>query len=115
MSKRPINDLVNCDKAARGVWLVKVPRYLSELWEKNAGSDVGRLVTGLGETGKDVVFKSTTPTSTVPSTSTAATAVSQPLPIVSVFCCSLKFLRMCTRRGHAVCQKFGIFVYDIIF
>lgn len=51
------DDVVNCEKAARGVWLVKVPRYLSETWEKNAGSDVGQLVIS----GKDVIFKSTTP------------------------------------------------------
>ncbi|KAK5986501.1 Transcription initiation factor IIF beta subunit [Trichostrongylus colubriformis] len=36
--------LVDCEMGKRGVWLVKVPRYLSDLWEANAGTDVGRLV-----------------------------------------------------------------------
>ncbi|WKY10438.1 hypothetical protein Q1695_002642 [Nippostrongylus brasiliensis] len=35
---------VDCEMGKRGVWLVKVPRYLSDLWEANAGTDVGRLV-----------------------------------------------------------------------
>lgn len=34
---------IDTEKAVRGVWLVKVPKYLSEIWEANAGSDVGRL------------------------------------------------------------------------
>lgn len=51
-------ELVNCEKASRGVWLVKVPRYLSEMWKKNAGNDVGRLITGTGLAGDEVVFKS---------------------------------------------------------
>ncbi|KAL3078730.1 hypothetical protein niasHT_036067 [Heterodera trifolii] len=42
--------MVNTEKASRGVWLVKVPRYLSEVWEQNAGGVVGKLVTGRGET-----------------------------------------------------------------
>jgi transcription initiation factor TFIIF subunit beta len=42
--KRANIDFVDCERATRGVWLVKVPRYLSEIWEKNEGSDVGRLV-----------------------------------------------------------------------
>uniref|UniRef100_A0AC34FY16 General transcription factor IIF subunit 2 n=1 Tax=Panagrolaimus sp. ES5 TaxID=591445 RepID=A0AC34FY16_9BILA len=42
--KRANNDMVDCERTSRGVWLVKVPRYLSEIWEKNEGSDVGRLV-----------------------------------------------------------------------
>ncbi|VDM83293.1 unnamed protein product [Strongylus vulgaris] len=45
--------------AKRGVWLVKVPRYLSDLWEANAGTDVGRLVIHQGVNGKgDVKLKS---------------------------------------------------------
>lgn len=51
-------DIVNCEKAGRGVWLVKVPRYLSEIWEKHAGNDVGRLITGTGPAGDEVLFKS---------------------------------------------------------
>ncbi|KAI1715314.1 transcription initiation factor IIF, beta subunit domain-containing protein [Ditylenchus destructor] len=57
--KRPaseIDKVVNCEKSGRGVWLVKVPRYLSEIWEQNAGNEVGKLVTGAGTT----VFRSTT-------------------------------------------------------
>lgn len=43
----------------RGVWLVKVPRYLSDLWEANAGTDVGRLVIQQSANGKgDVKLKS---------------------------------------------------------
>lgn len=41
--KRSSSDIIDCEKASRGVWLVKVPRYLSEIWEKNAGKDVGSL------------------------------------------------------------------------
>ena len=59
--KRPTADLVDCERASRGVWLVKVPRYLSEIWEKNEGSDVGRLV----QLSADVVkLISTTPDET---------------------------------------------------
>ncbi|EYC15273.1 hypothetical protein Y032_0037g3425 [Ancylostoma ceylanicum] len=43
---------VDCEMAKRGVWLVKVPRYLSDLWEANAGTDVGRLVIHQGANGK---------------------------------------------------------------
>ncbi|RCN37236.1 hypothetical protein ANCCAN_16877 [Ancylostoma caninum] len=43
---------VDCEMAKRGVWLVKVPRYLSDLWEANAGTDVGRLVIHHGANGK---------------------------------------------------------------
>ncbi|CAJ0591447.1 unnamed protein product [Cylicocyclus nassatus] len=50
---------VDCEMAKRGVWLVKVPRYLSDLWEANAGTDVGRLVIHQGANGKgDVKLKS---------------------------------------------------------
>ncbi|EJW81995.1 hypothetical protein WUBG_07095 [Wuchereria bancrofti] len=42
--KRKFSDHVDTDCAKRGVWLVKVPRYLSEIWEKNVGYDVGRLI-----------------------------------------------------------------------
>uniref|UniRef100_A0A914XZ56 General transcription factor IIF subunit 2 n=1 Tax=Panagrolaimus superbus TaxID=310955 RepID=A0A914XZ56_9BILA len=56
--KRANTDFVDCERATRGVWLVKVPRYLSEIWEKNEGSDVGRLV----QLSADVVkLISTTP------------------------------------------------------
>ncbi|WAR28529.1 T2FB-like protein, partial [Mya arenaria] len=35
---------VDLTAAGRGVWLVKVPKYLSEKWKKNSGKcDVGRL------------------------------------------------------------------------
>lgn len=43
-NKRKSNsDIVDCEKANKGVFLVKVPRYLNDIWEKNAGSDVGIL------------------------------------------------------------------------
>ncbi|CAB3396606.1 unnamed protein product [Caenorhabditis bovis] len=43
--KRLLND-VDTEMAKRGVWLVKVPRYLSELWEANEGNVVGKLKIG---------------------------------------------------------------------
>ncbi|KAJ1347569.1 hypothetical protein KIN20_002660 [Parelaphostrongylus tenuis] len=50
---------VDCEMGKRGVWLVKVPRYLSDLWEANAGTDVGRLVIPQSANGKgDVKLKS---------------------------------------------------------
>lgn len=51
--RAPDMNLVSCERAARGVWLVKVPKYLSEIWQKNEGNAIGSLITG-----KDVVFKS---------------------------------------------------------
>ena len=42
--------LVNTEKASRGIWLVKVPRYLSNIWEKKTGETIGRLVVSNGET-----------------------------------------------------------------
>ncbi|VDM96856.1 unnamed protein product [Thelazia callipaeda] len=56
--KRKHNDHVDCESAKRGVWLVKVPRYLSEIWEKNAGHDVGRLVIKPSNGKTDLIFKS---------------------------------------------------------
>ncbi|CAD5231423.1 unnamed protein product [Bursaphelenchus xylophilus] len=47
------SEVVNCERAARGVWLVKVPRYLSEIWQKNQGKAVGSLITS-----QPVVFRS---------------------------------------------------------
>ncbi|CAI4222779.1 unnamed protein product [Auanema sp. JU1783] len=52
----PKKDIVHCEYAKRGVWLMKVPRYLSDLWEANAGTDVGRLVISSG--GRQVRFVS---------------------------------------------------------
>uniref|UniRef100_A0A1I7T6B1 General transcription factor IIF subunit 2 n=1 Tax=Caenorhabditis tropicalis TaxID=1561998 RepID=A0A1I7T6B1_9PELO len=43
--KRFDND-VDCELAKRGIWLVKVPRYLSELWDANEGGVVGKLQIG---------------------------------------------------------------------
>ncbi|CAD5223957.1 unnamed protein product [Bursaphelenchus okinawaensis] len=52
--KRPASsETVGCERAARGVWLVKVPRYLSEIWQKNQGKTVGSLITS-----QPVVFRS---------------------------------------------------------
>uniref|UniRef100_A0A915PPP1 General transcription factor IIF subunit 2 n=1 Tax=Setaria digitata TaxID=48799 RepID=A0A915PPP1_9BILA len=58
--KRKLSDRVDCDYAKRGVWLVKVPRYLSEMWEKNVGHDVGRLVIKTANGKTDLIFKSNT-------------------------------------------------------
>lgn len=52
--RAPDMDVVACERAARGVWLVKVPKYLSEIWQKNEGSAIGSLITG----GKEVLFRS---------------------------------------------------------
>ncbi|CAJ0586401.1 unnamed protein product, partial [Mesorhabditis spiculigera] len=69
--------VVDCKQAGKKVWLVKVPRYLSEIWEANAGSEVGKLVTtGNGNNGvklisrKDLVIPEGL--STAPSTSIAS-------------------------------------------
>ncbi|KAK6111899.1 Transcription initiation factor IIF beta subunit family protein [Brugia pahangi] len=58
--KRKFSDHVDTDCAKRGVWLVKVPRYLSEMWEKNVGYDVGRLVITAANGKTDLIFKSNT-------------------------------------------------------
>uniref|UniRef100_A0A0R3RG09 General transcription factor IIF subunit 2 n=1 Tax=Elaeophora elaphi TaxID=1147741 RepID=A0A0R3RG09_9BILA len=58
--KRKFNDHVDSDCAKRGVWLVKVPRYLSEMWEKNIGHDVGRLLIKPANGKTDLIFKSNT-------------------------------------------------------
>uniref|UniRef100_A0A8R1XVN3 General transcription factor IIF subunit 2 n=1 Tax=Onchocerca volvulus TaxID=6282 RepID=A0A8R1XVN3_ONCVO len=58
--KRKFSDHVDSDYAKRGVWLVKVPRYLSEMWEKNVGHDVGRLVIKTANGKTDLMFKSNT-------------------------------------------------------
>ncbi|CAD6186605.1 unnamed protein product [Caenorhabditis auriculariae] len=44
MSRKRHGNDVETDMAKRGLWLVKVPRYLSELWEANKGANVGKLV-----------------------------------------------------------------------
>lgn len=43
--KRLQND-VDCELAKRSIWLVKVPRYLSEMWQANEGNVVGKLCIG---------------------------------------------------------------------
>ncbi|CAG9537637.1 unnamed protein product [Cercopithifilaria johnstoni] len=58
--KRKFSDHVDSDCAKRGVWLVKVPRYLSEMWEKNVGHDVGRLIIKAANGKTDLIFKSNT-------------------------------------------------------
>jgi len=63
--------LVTTDRASRGVWLVKVPRYLSEDWQKNEGRIVGRLIRGAGP---DVVFRSETSRVMPSATSSASTS-----------------------------------------
>ncbi|KAI6186631.1 General transcription factor IIF subunit 2 [Aphelenchoides besseyi] len=53
--KRPSPEfnVANCDRSARGIWLVKVPKYLSEIWQQNEGAEIGSLITG-----SQVVFRS---------------------------------------------------------
>jgi hypothetical protein len=34
MSETGDVDLLDCSKAAQGVWLLKVPNYLKEAWER---------------------------------------------------------------------------------
>uniref|UniRef100_A0A914DT90 General transcription factor IIF subunit 2 n=1 Tax=Acrobeloides nanus TaxID=290746 RepID=A0A914DT90_9BILA len=48
------SDVVDCNNSRRGVWLVKVPKYLSEIWENNPGGDVGKVVS----TGGNINFVS---------------------------------------------------------
>ncbi|XP_043216617.1 general transcription factor IIF subunit 2-like [Amphibalanus amphitrite] len=44
MSTQVQEHSVDCSNAARGVWLVKVPKYISERWQSAPGSvEVGRL------------------------------------------------------------------------
>lgn len=45
-SKKRFDNDVDCDLAKRSIWLVKVPRYLSELWDANEGGVVGKLQIG---------------------------------------------------------------------
>lgn len=52
MSRKRLANDVSTEKGKRGVWLVKVPKYLSEQWEANEGNVVGKIVLG-----KDVKFK----------------------------------------------------------
>ncbi|KAE9552111.1 hypothetical protein FO519_004691 [Halicephalobus sp. NKZ332] len=78
--KRSSSDLVDCEKASRGVWLVKVPRYLSEIWEKNAGNDVGWLKQ-VGEDEVNFVSNNTTMEDSAPKPKPVAPI---PLPGTSV-------------------------------
>ncbi len=48
---------VNVSAAARGLWLVKVPKYLSQEWEKHEGESVGKLVVEGGK--RDIKLIST--------------------------------------------------------
>lgn len=38
-----IDKELDLSNAGRGVWLVKVPKYLASKWDKLSGSDVGKL------------------------------------------------------------------------
>lgn len=41
---RPVDNELGLDNAGRGVWLVKVPKYIATRWEKSAGNvEVGKL------------------------------------------------------------------------
>lgn len=43
--------------AGRGVWLVKVPKYISECWKKaKAGDEVGKVVISKSKGGSEVMF-----------------------------------------------------------
>ncbi|XP_076362958.1 transcription factor TFIIFbeta isoform X2 [Tachypleus tridentatus] len=50
---------IDCANAARGVWLVKVPKYISTRWEKaDSLTEVGRLKIAKGSGGKpEITFK----------------------------------------------------------
>ncbi|CAJ0950052.1 unnamed protein product, partial [Mesorhabditis belari] len=63
---------VDCDQAKKRVWLVKVPRYLSEIWEANAGTEVGKLITA----GNNEVKLKSRPDLMVPSELTQAPTTS---------------------------------------
>jgi hypothetical protein len=57
--KRPTSDTsVDCELGKRGVWLVKVPRYLSDQWQQQHGREVGRLETNPASSG-DIIFRTT--------------------------------------------------------
>ncbi|RWS24700.1 transcription initiation factor IIF: small subunit-like protein [Leptotrombidium deliense] len=58
MSKDSNSDRdLNIDNAKRGVWLVKVPKYISSRWEKAAAmSEVGRLKITKGPGGKPEIL-----------------------------------------------------------
>lgn len=41
---RPVDNELGLENAGRGVWLVKVPKYIATRWEKSAGNvEVGKL------------------------------------------------------------------------
>ncbi|GMT10739.1 hypothetical protein PFISCL1PPCAC_2036, partial [Pristionchus fissidentatus] len=79
-SRKRSRDEVDCDGAKRGVWLVKVPKYLSDIWEANAGSDVGRLNIAAASNGKTVVKLKNRPNLTMPENMEGATAKGGSIP-----------------------------------
>ncbi|GAB6030721.1 hypothetical protein CHUAL_007572 [Chamberlinius hualienensis] len=48
---------LDCVHASRGVWLVKVPKYISDRWNKSKDNEVGRLRITKGPAGKrDIIL-----------------------------------------------------------
>uniref|UniRef100_F1LA52 General transcription factor IIF subunit 2 n=1 Tax=Ascaris suum TaxID=6253 RepID=F1LA52_ASCSU len=80
--KKRFSDRVDCEMARRGVWLVKVPRYLSDVWEKHAGHDVGTLIIKPANGKTDIIFKSTPglcgPSESESTSPEASSSMSQP-------------------------------------
>lgn len=70
--KRQSDTSVDCELGKRGVWLVKVPRYLSEQWQQQPyGREVGRLETNPARTS-DIIFRTTVNRNAVVSTQPAS-------------------------------------------
>ncbi|GMR60115.1 hypothetical protein PMAYCL1PPCAC_30310, partial [Pristionchus mayeri] len=80
MSRKRAHDEVDCEGAKKGVWLVKVPKYLSDIWEANAGSDVGRLNVSASSSGKTVVKLKTRPGLKMPENLEGATSKGGSIP-----------------------------------
>ncbi|OTF84143.1 general transcription factor IIF subunit 2-like protein, partial [Euroglyphus maynei] len=63
---------LDCQNAARGVWLVKVPKYISQRWSKQKSmTEIGRLNITRNSLGKMEVIRTDPNEDSAPSTSTA--------------------------------------------
>lgn len=81
---------LDCTNAGRGVWLVKVPKYISQRWEKQKPmTEVGRLKITTGAMAKPDIFFNLSeeiiktelePVGSTPSTATTTTTTSKVLP-----------------------------------
>uniref|UniRef100_A0A915DH58 General transcription factor IIF subunit 2 n=2 Tax=Ditylenchus dipsaci TaxID=166011 RepID=A0A915DH58_9BILA len=65
------DSLVNCEKANRGIWLVKVPRYLSEVWEKMLEAKLGNWSQALAKAAQNNISR--------PSSLTAGNEIKKPM------------------------------------